>query len=436
VGSIAAAWSVRYQCDCTCTPNTPGFDFPLLGALVAPRPLLIMNGRRDPYFPPAGYREAGRKIRRIYGLHADAAINRIREVEANTGHEEVPLFFREVRAWMQRWLIPDRKAPAAIEPESAIPVADPSELACLSEPPAKASNYHIHETFIRPAPLRLPRSKEAFLQRRAELVAELQRTVFAWFPKSAIPFATRVVSTRGDYAALYARYAEVRFNTEPGVPVRAIFLQPHRATPATPLVVLIKRTLDNVTFPDLDHLLPILSRNHVLILNPRFSEALLSPAEATDLERTAALTGRTVAAMQVWDALRAGRWVVEDQKLSPAMISVCGRGHAATIALFAALLDERIGQVVLEEPPVSHRSGPPLLNVLRATDIPEVVGALAPRRVTCVPEIPHEFGLAREIFELCGCAGQLRSCRSLAEAVLDQVQERPVQSPRSNCVAC
>ena len=436
VGSIAAAWSVRHQCDCSFTPSTSGFDFPVLGALVAPRPLLIMNGRRDPYFPPSGYRAAGRKIRRIYGLYADAAINCIREVEANAGHEEVPLFFREVRAWMKRWLLPMGKASAATEPGSAIPAADPSELACLSEPPAKASNYHIHETFIRPASLKLPRSNEAFLQRRTELVAELRRTVFAWFPKPAIPFATRVVSTRGDYAALYARYAEVRFDTEWGVPVRAIFLQPHRSTPATPLVVLIKRAINNVTFPNLDHLLPILSRNNVLILNPRFSEAVLSPAETTNLERTAALTGRTVAAMQVWDALRAVRWVVEDRKLSPATISVCGRDHAATTALYAALLDERIGQAVLVEPPVSHRFGPPLLNVLRATDIPGVVGALAPRRVTCIPEIPQEFGLAREIFELCGCAGQLRRCRSLAEAVLDQVQDRPVQSPRSNCVAC
>jgi hypothetical protein len=50
-----------------------------------------------------------------------------------------------------------------------------------------------------------------------------------------------------------------------------------------------------------------------------------------------------------------------------------------------------------------------------------VVGALAPRRVTCLPEVPREFELARGIFELCGAAGQLRNGRSLAEAVLNQV---------------
>jgi cephalosporin-C deacetylase-like acetyl esterase len=420
VGSIASAWSVRYQCDCTCTPNTPGFDFPLLGALVAPRPLLIMNGRRDPYFPPAGFRQSGRKICRIYALHGDAASHRIREVEANTGHEEGPAFLREVRTWMRRWLMPEAEAVRAAELDGgADEVTKPSELACLQGPPSTAANYHVHETFIRRASLTLPPNLEVFQRRRAELMAELRRTVFAWFPQGTIPFATRVVGTRGDYAGLYARFSEVQFDAEPGVPVRCLFLQPRDATRATPLVLVVRRGMDNVAFPDLDHLLPVLSRNRVLILNPRFSEAVLSPADVTDLERTAALTGRTIAAMQVWDALRAVKWALEDQKLSPAAITVCGRGHAGITALYAALFEELIGQVVLEEPLVSHRSGPPLLNVLRMTDVPEVVGAIAPRRVTCLPEIPREFELARGIFELCGSGGQLRSAGSIAEAVLN-----------------
>jgi hypothetical protein len=158
--------------------------------------LLILNGRRDPYFPPTGFREAGRKIRRIYALHGGAATDRMREVEANTGHEEVPEFHREVRAWMRHWLMPDAGAVNVDEMESAARAAEPSELACLEEAPAMAVNYHVHETFVRPASPTIPENNEALRVRRGELMAELRRTVFAWFPQGAIPFATRVVSTR------------------------------------------------------------------------------------------------------------------------------------------------------------------------------------------------------------------------------------------------
>src|SRR5919108_3583652 len=57
-GSQTEHWLARGQCDCIYYHNTYAWDFPVVAALIAPRPLLILSGRRDSIFPPDGYHEA------------------------------------------------------------------------------------------------------------------------------------------------------------------------------------------------------------------------------------------------------------------------------------------------------------------------------------------------------------------------------------------
>ena len=55
-----------------------------------------------------------------------------------------------------------------------------------------------------------------------------------------------------------------------------------------------------------------------------------------------------------------------------------GRGQAGILAAYAALFEPSIKEVVIIDPPTSHREGPIFLNVLRVLDIPEALGLLAP----------------------------------------------------------
>ena len=82
--------------------------------------------------------------------------------------------------------------------------------------------------------------------------------------------------------------------------------------------------------------------------------------------------------MQVWDILRAIEWAAREEKISGSAISLYGKGEMGILALYAALFDDRVKEVILNDPPGSHWQGPALLNVLRVTDIPEVAGAFAP----------------------------------------------------------
>jgi len=424
-GSQAHHWVAAGQCDCIYFHNTFLRDFPMVGALIAPRPLLICSGMRDQDFPPDGYHEVFRRVKRIYDLYAQGeGSDRIREVDDDVGHADAPLLRRAARQWMNCWL-KDSPSPLPVEPGEHLRPETPEELACLSELPAGAINYHIHERFVPTARLRIPSSLGQWQERRQALMAHLRDKVFRWFATEKAPFGAKVVSRDGGWVARYADYREVIFTSETGVPIRAQLLSPRDASPAAPLLVYVKRAGDSIYPYDFDELLPVLGRYTVVILNPRLTEHPIQASEYAEIERTASWVGRSVAAMQVWDIMRAVAWVTEDEAALPPSISLYGRGHMAILALYAALFNERVTQVVLSEPPASHRQGPALLNVLRITDIPEVAGAFAPRQLTFLGKIPSGFALTRKVYRLCGQQSRLNSATSLPAAL--QVWRYPLR---------
>ena len=60
---------VEGHCDCMFIVNTYRWDYPLVAALVAPRPLLISNSDKDTIFPLDGVLRVHEKVRRIYKLY-------------------------------------------------------------------------------------------------------------------------------------------------------------------------------------------------------------------------------------------------------------------------------------------------------------------------------------------------------------------------------
>jgi cephalosporin-C deacetylase-like acetyl esterase len=414
-GSQAALWIAAGQCDCIYYHNTYLWDFPIVGALIAPRPLLILSGQKDTIFPPDGYHEAFQRAKRVYDLYAGGDSDRIREVDDNVTHSDPPLFLREARQWMQRWLKGD---PTPL-PEAADTLSKerPEDLACLPRLPADAINYRVQNQFTAPASLKKPASRTAWDRRRLELAAQLKDKVFRWFPTQPIPFETKVSQSSGGYMPKYADYREVSFQSEKGVRIRAQLLAPKHRSSAAPLLIYVKRSGDSIYAMDMDELLPLLGRYTVLILNPRFTEQSMSAAEYTDVERTAAWVGRTVAAMQVWDMVRAVHWAADEEKLPASAISLYGKGEMGILALYAGLFDERVKQVILNDPPASHRQGPALLNVLRVTDIPEAAGAFTPRRLVSLTKLPEAFAFTQHIYRLQRAASQIVQSGSLPEAL-------------------
>src|SRR6266487_4276992 len=61
--------TVEGHCDCMFMVNTYGWDFPIVAALIAPRPLLICNSDKDTIFPLDGVTRLHEKVRHIYDLY-------------------------------------------------------------------------------------------------------------------------------------------------------------------------------------------------------------------------------------------------------------------------------------------------------------------------------------------------------------------------------
>src|SRR5690606_5483381 len=91
----------------------------------------------------------------------------------------------------------------------------------------------------------------------------------------------------------------------------------------------------------------------------------------------------------------------------PARITVVGRGVSGILGLYASILDPTILQVLLFEPPQSHREGPVFLNILRHTDLPEAAALLAPRRLLFYGHMPSAYGHTEHLYRLQGADSRL-----------------------------
>jgi predicted esterase len=81
------------------------FDGPAMVPLIAPRPLLAVNGDSDPRTPQPGLRECADVVRAAY--HAAGADDRfVLFLQPHTGHQVTTEGYARAQAWFIRWLRP------------------------------------------------------------------------------------------------------------------------------------------------------------------------------------------------------------------------------------------------------------------------------------------------------------------------------------------
>ena len=124
------------------------------------------------------------------------------------------------------------------------------------------------------------------------------------------------------------------------------------------------------------------------------------------VERAHALIGRTVDAGRVYDIQSVARWLHEAEG-NELTIGVAGRGEAGVLGAYAALFESSISEVMLLDPPASHREGPTLLNVLRVLDIPDALGLLAPRHLTLFNITEKSFDRTAQAYHAAGYESRL-----------------------------
>jgi cephalosporin-C deacetylase-like acetyl esterase len=361
-----------------------GFDYPDYIYGHGLKPFLMLCGIRD-FFPIQGARASFEEARRLFTRLG--AADQVEKFEWDDGHGYNPQRRLAAYRWFTRWL----KGAEEQREEAPVELASEAELQCTgtgqvaTQFPAGADVHTI--TLERARKLKAGRGKGDLARR----VRELAR---------CMPFEGPARVTGYGWAdAPGCRVEKLTVAGEPGLEMPALLFLP-AGEGRHPAVVLAgaegKASMAGAAAR--------LARAGAVVLAvdlcglgetaPKDGGGNWSRAFGNyDAALTAQLVGRTLPGLRAMDVVRAVDVLARRKDVAPASIQAAGEGVAALPVLLAAVLEKRIAGVVLEGMLVSYQraveerlsQGLPELVIpgaLSEFDLPELVAALAGRRVT------------------------------------------------------
>ncbi len=378
---------INGHCDCMFLINTYQWEWTTIAALIAPRPLLFANSDKDPIFPMDGNRRIIARLRQLYKMYDKPEL--VDEYVSQGGHDYRP----DLRIAIFKWINKHLKHDTSEVKDADFKELPGKELRVFPEEkdiPKDALNGNIDETFVPKANVKLPKEGE-FAEWKKGLVKELREKSFRAFPAEIPPLKMKKVPVVG------------LATSEPGIEVD--LLNPDK-TPQTKTVIVVDRSFTG--FGALfEKVKDIPRQNEPWCFFPRgvVENEWTRKSPPNYVERAHALLGRTVDEGRVCDIIAAIKYL---QKIKKAPDRVIGVGEAGILAAYAALFEPSIKEVVIVDPPKSHREGPIFLNVLRVLDIPDALGLLAPRPLTLINGKDKAFERTAEIYRLAGAADKLQ----------------------------
>lgn len=406
--------AVEGHCDCMFFVNTYRWDFPEVAALIAPRPLLIGNSDKDPLFPLDGVTRLYFRTRRIYQLYN--ATNQLGLLITEGPHADTQELQLPVFRWFNRYL---KKQDPLIE-MAAKKVFPPEQLRVFDKLPNDQINTRIQETFV---PMWQAGSQNQTLEPLREALRE---KVFRAWPDqlSAVP-----PQCTEDYREGGLRFRSFRVETQPGIVLPLWMVENSRAgkPEKIALTILDSGSWTNWPMPQLragrqdarahaEFLARLRQqarqqKTALAFFAPRGVEpapwpaygsrmAPLSqrergrgegdffaslppvhgkddPKKAVQVRRRFMLLGETLDSMRVWDIQCAALAIRSVHAKTP--LELRARGTMGVNAAYAALFNSSVRHLTLADIPASHRQGPDYLNVLKITDIPQVLQLLGNR---------------------------------------------------------
>lgn len=395
---------VEGHCDCMFMVNTYRWDFPLVTALISPRPLMILNTDKDRIFPVDGVVDVYLKTRKVY--EAMGALNHIGLAFYEGPHLDTQPLRVAAFHWFERHLkgleireeIPNTLAPKPFQP---------TELKVLASIPNNERNTFIDEYFTKRAPEAptRPENSSDWEAEKALVIGRLQSKVFRGWP--ATPgdlLATEDFREEKD-GLVFSKWS---FETQGGLRL-PLYLAHSAGHSMEDLERLVLVALDEsrwdqfldgygqlfpAAFPGLP--LPQGDRSpfeaeKAKLLGQPWGIAYLPPRgigptawtsdekERTHIRRRFALLGQTLDGMRIWDLRRGIQTLRTLEGASSVPLHLQASSAMAGNALYAALFEPNLQGLELEDLPSRHQDGPELLNVLRFTDIPQVTAMVADR---------------------------------------------------------
>lgn len=390
---------IKGHCDCMFMVNHHGWDFPMVNALAAPRPLLFSNTDKDVIFPLSGVQRSHHYVATLYGLYKKPGNLGLLVTEGphnDTQDLQVPAF-----RWMNRWL---RQSDELIR-EPAEKLFTPHELKVFAELPADEKNTTIDQTFVPTAIIPPPpTSLQEWEARRSQWLAELGQRSFAGWPTEAVPLEPHLA---GDATHEDIRMRRLDITTDENLRF-PIFLVSGAKHPRPELLIVTVaddatfakwQSMLGETFPEIGsagksdvseedaaELRSMLDRFAwcFAIVAPRGwgPNRWISETKAnTHLLRSFVLLGKTADDGRIWDVRRAITALREEADFKDTRLWIQGEGQAAGIALYAGIYEPAVERFDLHELLATHAEHPILMSVLRTFDVPQALAMAFPRKV-------------------------------------------------------
>jgi dienelactone hydrolase len=390
---------VNGHCDCMFLINTYRWDWTTIAALIAPRPLLFANSDQDAIFPMDANRRIIDKLRKLYKLYKQP--NNVDEFVSKGGHDYRPDLRMAVFKWINTTMRGDRgpvKDSAEFKP---LPGKDLRVFPEDKDLPADALNNKIDETFVPLAKPSLPQTN-GYGKWKRDRISELRAHSFRVFPDQ-LPTAERA---KPDKNAKPSKLPPTKVITEPDIEVS---LKPLNLARDRRMNLIVLNQGD--AWEDRDRppeWLRQYTGGPTSVLQPRGIAVEWSHKSPPNyVERAHALVGRTVDEGRVWDIITTMH-MLSAEAGGQRSFRLVGRGQAGILCAYAALFEPTVTEVVVIDPPVSHRTGPYFLNVNRIQDIPDALGALAPTPLTLINAKDKAFVRVAEIYRIAGAESKLQ----------------------------
>lgn len=391
--------TVDGHCDCMMPVNTYQQDFQTIGALIAPRPLLIAQADRDGLNPIESVRELFSDVKKVYDLFDTP--ERITMVETPGGHSYHKISREKIFSFFMKYLMGKNVLPEEAGDIDDSPEAQLSEEALkvyVNGPPEDDLTTVIQDSFVKlPAPPELSDEK-TFSTFRDSVKRFLSRETFGAFPANPVPLAPRLVYRTADGAPHGSDVYS--FVSEKGWRLKVDFRWRFAPEQKKPLLIVLRnpdedRWASESFVHDLD------SDCNVAYLEVRgVGENGWAPDLQWHVRRASAWTGRTIASMQVYDLLRCMAFCRTLKGVDADRIRLAAREDMTVVAMYAALLDGDCQKIILKDPPESQDiPGRPdgrgaaveMLNCLRITDVYQIPALLNPAETELTGKIPGTY---------------------------------------------
>ncbi len=400
---LAAGRVIDGHCDCAVWMNYYQWDWPQIGALIAPRPLLVSAGSDDPIWRPWGYRMTVNRIRETYEMLG--VEDRVGLIDEIVGHASTPRNRMEVLRWFNLHLKDidepvTEDASQEVEPEENLLVFPEGVERPEDEMP------RVHEIILPPVEPPDVTDADRWPEAQQRMMAELRSLTFRHVPEPACPRVLDAITAGGSEAH---RVVTHEFESGDGWTARARLRLPKTAEGPVPTLVAANMQsvrLHGAGGPEAPGVPVEIGQCMVEVRGT--GQSAMEERLAWSERRALGVLGYTLPERQIVDMLAAIRVMREQSQVGE--IVTFGRGATCVHAIYAALLDSSVAEVVLDDPPATHRDPetPELPGVLRIGDLPQNLALVFPRPITFVGEVPKAYEWTVDLYKRLGMADRVR----------------------------